>query len=507
MLRDRFDHHWTTWAALAFILAGGLLLRTWQLDAQSLWLDEAHSVIQAQRWWQDIWIHDARTDPNPPLYFTVLKFWMLAFGTSEAAVRSLSVVCGMAAIVGIYLFGRAAGGAPLGLAAAALAATSPWLVIYSRDTRGYALVTAAATISLYGALKLFPLLRVTDTAHPSRTAAGLTAPIAWTLYIGGAVVAMYTHATLVLLPVLVTLAFMVLWLTARRKDWRVVGTWLAGNAVIAAAWLPWVPNVMAGEVVAGTFWVPPVSKYEALAILRAVDGHPYWRAAQPWLDLAILVIGIVGIAGVARSRAALLLCVAAVVLVPLVTWLVSFARPIFLERVLIWPLPFLCVLLAAGLLITPRRWIAGVLILGLVIVQLNSLRHHGWHNKGWARFHEPWRNVVARLQDERQPGDAVVVVPWFAAVAYEYYAGPDPDTVAVAPRVPAGPSPLWSYITVGDADLSAQLTGKPRIWLVVRRQPSDIGIDDVVEPLLREGQPTLRIRDQSLELHLIERRR
>ena len=50
--------------AVAFILAGGLLLRTWQLDAQSLWLDEAHSVIQAQRWWQDIWIHDARTDPT-----------------------------------------------------------------------------------------------------------------------------------------------------------------------------------------------------------------------------------------------------------------------------------------------------------------------------------------------------------------------------------------------------------------------------------------------------------
>lgn len=105
------------------------------LDTQSLWLDEAHSVVQAQRWRQDIWIHDARTDPNPPLYFTVLKFWMLAFGTSEAAVRSLSVVCGKAAIVSVYLFGRAAGGAPLGLAAAALAATSPWLVIYSRDAR------------------------------------------------------------------------------------------------------------------------------------------------------------------------------------------------------------------------------------------------------------------------------------------------------------------------------------------------------------------------------------
>jgi mannosyltransferase len=506
MLRHRLDHPFATWAALALILAVGLCLRTWNLGADSLWLDEAHSIVRAQRWWQYIWILEARNDPNPPLYFTVLKFWMRAFGTSEAAARSLSVVCGMAAIVGIYLFGRAAGGAPLGLAAAALAATSPWLVIYSRDVRGYALATAAATLSFYAALKLFALFRLTDTAHAKSAPSPLTIPMAWAAYIGGAVVAMYTHATLVLLPVLVNLAFMVLWMVAGRRNWRVAAIWLAGNAIIAAAWLPWVPNVIGGEVVAGTFWVPPVSKYEALAIVRAVDGHPYPRTLQPWLDLALLAIGAAGIVGLARSRGALLLCVAAVVLVPFMTWLVSLARPIFLDRVLIWPLPFLCVLLAAGLLTPPRRWIAGVLMLGLVIVQLNSLRHHVWHNKGWSRFHEPWRDIATRLQSERQPGDIVVIVPWFAAMAYEYYAGRDPDTVAISLRLPAGPDPHWSYTTIGPDDLPAHLAGRTRIWLVVRRQPTEIGINDAVERLRREGQSTLRLRDQALELHLIERR-
>jgi hypothetical protein len=379
-------------------------------------------------------------------------------------------------------------------------------VIYSRDTRGYALATAAATVSFCGALKLFAWFRLTDTAHPKSAPSRLTMLMAWAAYIGGAVVAMYTHATLVLLPVLANLAFAALWLSAGRRDWRVAAIWLAGNAVIAAAWLPWVPNVIGGEVVAGTFWVPPVSKYEALAIVRAVDGHPYSRTLQPWLDLALLASAGVGIVALARSRAALLLCLGAVVLVPLITWLVSLARPIFLDRVLIWPLPFLCVLLAAGLLTPPRRWIAGVLIMGLVIVQLNSLRHHGWHNKGWARFHEPWRDVVAGVQGERQPGDIVVIVPWFAAMAYEYYAGRDPDTVAISLRLPAGPDPHWSYTTIGPDDLAAQLTGRTRIWLVVRRQPTAIGIDEAVERLLREGRATLRLRDQALELHLIERR-
>jgi mannosyltransferase len=495
-----------TLAILALILAVGLGLRGWNLGGESLWLDEAHSVIQAQRGVAQIWIHEATKDPNPPLYFTVLKFWMRAFGTSEAAVRSLSVVCGMAAIIGIYLFGRTAGGVRLGLAAAALAATSPWLVIYSRDTRGYALATAAATLSAYGALKLFALFRLTDTAGTKGTPSRLTAAVAWGAYVGGAVVAMYTHATLVLLPVLANLVFATLWIMARRRDWRGLAMWLAGNAVVAVAWLPWVPNVMGGAVVAGTFWVPAVSIREALAIVREVDAFPYTRSPQPWLDLAILAIAVAGTVRLSRSIGALLLCLAVVVLVPFLTWLISLARPIFLERVLIWPLPFLCVLLAAGLLTAPRRWIAGVLILVLVMIEMVSLRNLVWSNHGWVRFHEPWRDVAARVRSERQPGDVVVIVPEFSAMPYEYYAGGDPDTRAVALKPITRPSPHWSYATIASDDLPAQLAGRTRIWLVVRRQPSDTGINGVVDRLLHGENFTRLFHDRDLELHLIERR-
>lgn len=506
MTSDRFSLPVAT--GFLIILAIGVFLRVWNLGAQSLWLDEAHSVVQAQREWAEIWIRDARKDPNPPLYFTILKYWMLAFGTTEAAVRSFSAVCGTIAILGIFLFARSAGGATLGLAAAALAATSPWLVIYSRDARGYALATAAATLSLFGALKLITHFRPRGTARPKGPASGLSLSVAWAAYIGGAVMAMYTHATLVLLPVLVNLAFAVLWMTSGDRSWRVAVLWLTGNAAVAAAWLPWVPHVVGGEVVAGTFWVPPVSPRQAFAIVREVYGHAYLRTLQPWLDLVLLVIAMVAILRLRRSQAALLLCLGAVVLVPFLTWLVSLARPIFLERVLIWPLPFLCVLLAAGLLMARARWMAGALILVLVLIQLDSLRHHGWRSQGWTRFHEPWRDLVARLQDERQDGDAVVVVPSYAAMPFEYYAGPDADTSAVAVKLPGGPRPHWSYATVGSDDLPEKTASRSgRFWLVVRRQPSDVGINAVVERFLREGHPTLRFRDQALELYRVEQRR
>lgn len=489
-----------TLAVLAVILAAAAFLRLWSLGAESLWLDEAHSVIQAQRWWKDIWVNDARSDPNPPFYFSVLRVWMHAFGTSEVAVRSLSVACGLLAIVGIYLFGHTAGGPRLALAAAALASTSPWLVIYSRDTRGYALATAAATFSLYGALKLFAHERLTETALAENALSRRTLAMAWAAYVGGGAVAMYTHATLILLPILTNLAFAILWLGHGQRDWRVATRWLAGNAILALLWLPWVPNVIAGDVVAGTFWVPPVSKYEALTTLREVDGHVYLWALQPWLDLAILVVGLVGIISLAPSRAAALLCVAAVVFVPFLTWLVSLARPIFLARVLIWPLPFLCVLLAAGVLKAPRQWMSGVAILALLGVQIASLNHIGW-----TRFHEPWRDLVAQLRSERQPGDSVVIVPSFAAMPYEYYAGPDDHTWPVAVGMPAAPGPHWTYTTIASDALPARTAGSQRIWLIVRRQPAEIGINGLVDQILRESRPTLRFRERRLELYLLER--
>src|SRR5262249_44028434 len=112
-----------TLVILALILALGLALRAWHLGGTSLWLDETHSIRLARFWWKQFWIYAAPVDPNPPLYFTLLKFWLRAFGDSEIAVRSLSVLFGVIGIGAAFLLGRIAGGRTLGLGTAALVAT------------------------------------------------------------------------------------------------------------------------------------------------------------------------------------------------------------------------------------------------------------------------------------------------------------------------------------------------------------------------------------------------
>lgn len=58
---------------------------------QSYWRDEAFSILLAQKPFFDI-IRIAARDFSPPLYFLLLRVWIIMFGVSEVATRSLSVI-------------------------------------------------------------------------------------------------------------------------------------------------------------------------------------------------------------------------------------------------------------------------------------------------------------------------------------------------------------------------------------------------------------------------------
>ena len=58
---------------------------------QNLWRDEAFSVVMSAQSIGNI-IQSTATDFNPPLYYLILHYWMLIFGSSEIAIRSLSLL-------------------------------------------------------------------------------------------------------------------------------------------------------------------------------------------------------------------------------------------------------------------------------------------------------------------------------------------------------------------------------------------------------------------------------
>src|SRR6188472_628806 len=128
------------WPVLALTLLGAVL-RFPTLDRQSFWLDELVTASLLDRGLGDVVREIPRTEATPYLYYVVAWLWNSVFGLGEVGLPSLSALAGTATIpvaygAGVVLVSRRAG-----IVAAALVATSPFLVWYSQEARSYALLT------------------------------------------------------------------------------------------------------------------------------------------------------------------------------------------------------------------------------------------------------------------------------------------------------------------------------------------------------------------------------
>src|SRR5207248_10770349 len=84
---------------------------------------------------------------NGPLYTLLLHFWLMLAGTSEAAVRLLPLIFGVATIPLMYEFGRRLGRPTLGLLGAGLLTISPFHIWHSQDAKMYTLVVFVTLLS------------------------------------------------------------------------------------------------------------------------------------------------------------------------------------------------------------------------------------------------------------------------------------------------------------------------------------------------------------------------
>ena len=152
--------------ALALILVLGAVLRIAWIGTPSLWMDEigsiqvatghglAHDQLPigiiehdqvnltqlrgAPPWWR-IWTAGS-DNVNPPLYYILLRWWMDLFGTGAAAVRMLSTIFSLAAVVIFFDVCRLLHGPRIALLSAALMALAGAQLDFAQDARAYAML-------------------------------------------------------------------------------------------------------------------------------------------------------------------------------------------------------------------------------------------------------------------------------------------------------------------------------------------------------------------------------
>lgn len=375
-------------------MALGAALRAFDIGAASLWNDELFSRYYAQLGLRYMWTQGFSLETTPPTYYTLLVGWMDTFGTSEAAMRSLSLVASVATIPLVYVLAREFADVERALFAALLFALSPMQVYFAQEARAYALMLLPVALALVGMARFLGAPRATRNL---------------VLYVVGATLAIYVHTTSILLVAAFNLAFLAAVPGNRAVGWPGLWRWVAANAVVALLCVP-EALAMLREVGANRLsWMRPVNSHDVLLSFGVLVTGPATYPGKLSIALGVLVLAAL-VAALWRTppdrrAVTVLLAVPAIDLALIL--LAGLRQPILVPRVLCWMWLPLSVLLAGALARrTPLRPVLGGLVAVALGVGLVFQLGQG------DRAKEPWRPLLARLHSQLVNADVVVVGPW-----------------------------------------------------------------------------------------------
>lgn len=146
---------------LLLILLLGAILRMYHLDFQSIWLDEIHTMNEANPSipLSDLYDTIMTGEQMPPLYFYMLYFVFKIFGYTTLVARSYSAVLGILSLYASYLLGKELFNKQVGLLTAFVLTLNYFHLSYSQEARPYMLLLLFSVISFY---KLVQFLKKPD---------------------------------------------------------------------------------------------------------------------------------------------------------------------------------------------------------------------------------------------------------------------------------------------------------------------------------------------------------
>ncbi len=336
----RRRNHWSRrdWTVLGAGLGLFGVLSLGNMGRWSIWFDEAFGIYLIRHSFLDIAKYTS-TDVHPPLYYWTLKIWQGIFGSSEIALRSLSMVFMMVAIVFVYLLVRRAFSVRVGAWVVGLLALSPMMVRYSEEARMYGMAMAIVAAATY--------LLVDLANRPTKRK--------WVLYGILVSLGMWTHYY-------TAIAWMAHWvwryMTVRSKNARETRKafwtkpWVWAHTLAVGLFLPWVPSLVRQVVgvQGGGFWILPITADTPLSFLTSLILYRDTTEAKSWLAALMIAVSIIVVIVIAMAlrdlrgerRKILQLCLV-MALVPTVLLLglsLPPLQPSFVDRYLLPSVPF-----------------------------------------------------------------------------------------------------------------------------------------------------------------------
>lgn len=475
------------------ILGVGALLRFALISKESLWVDEIAS------WWfaTDIGRALAGERTNPPLYYVLLHYWIACFGTTEAALRSLSVLPGIASIALVYQLGKRLFSRAVALGASFYQCVSSFQIYYSQEARCFALL-------------VFLLLSAGLCLWRGLEEPGKRTRLRW---LGGFVVAatlgLYTH----FIAIFFLAGFGAFVFLRRRKS---VLPFLAAAGIIFLSFLPWLITML--KAAAGTgqhrrhlflkfpqaYWsfmfgdtLVPLDG-EAVTHIRATLTH----YALPLILAVFCVVALLPfvIRAARRWKDGFSFAFIVATVPVLLAFAVSFKVMLFDERYLIAASPFLYMVIAAGVMELYRwqqenrgwRWVVGTLIVGTYSALLLTSLSNYYFNPRFGR--EEWRQVTAYVESPEGGKSVIIFDPHYLRFGYDYYQRHS------LPYLSFGDDPHQPS-TSSSAEIAAAVQGYDRIWLV-RSHTDSISVKEALDSSFPKQSVRVFPKGEGIEVSL-----
>jgi uncharacterized membrane protein len=455
--------------ALLTIVLIGLLFRIYDLGTQSIWLDEAFSVALAKMTLPQM-VQAAAPDVHPPLYYFLLHYWIIVFGTSESAVRLLSVLFGVLAIPMIYVVGRQLFNKEAGLVAALILALSSLNIYYSQETRMYSLMVLLALLSMYFFWRFLQQRSLVSSVG----------------YVLSTTLLVYTHYYGWFVVIAQNIYVVTLLLLSKHRAYR-LRDWVVLQAIVVVLFVPWMAvlvNQILRREAAAALVAPPTTTI-LIYTFSSYSGAFASYFGKAVLLALFLLLSVLSLVAYQKVRGAmdwkaplkalesyswevrfqdpttvyfLVVWLLSIILIPFVISLVV-SNPIYQAMYTIAASVAFYLLVARGVLNINGRYTKLAVVGIIVVLSVANLQAY------YSSITRPQaREAISLIDANANSGDVVLVSPSYQSWVWNYYN--NRTDVAVKLLDPLGATPSNNSREIQTKVIQSDVLGNNRVWFL-----------------------------------------